>query len=152
VTAPTGAAREPAPLDIAEWSFFWVGVKRCGTVINGKHMYVDYQIPASVRRPYPIVWCMVAAARARIGCALPTAAPAGPRCCLQEGYKVYVVDRPGPLAHPIIPDALGSIGPLLTFDTVTGAFKHAVNHPHRTWIGTGNAVDPLVDHFRAPAG
>ena len=47
------------PLDIAEWSDFWVGVERAdlarGTVVSGKQMYVEYQIPARVRRPYPIV-------------------------------------------------------------------------------------------------
>src|ERR1700736_232840 len=52
-------ASAPAPLDVAEWSFFWVGVERAelakGTVVNGKQMYVEYQIPAQVRHPYPIV-------------------------------------------------------------------------------------------------
>ena len=56
--AAQGAAAT-APLDIAEWSFFWVGVERAelarGTVVNGKQMYVEYQIPAQVRHPYPIV-------------------------------------------------------------------------------------------------
>ncbi len=49
----------PAPLDIAEWSFFWVGVERVdlarGAVVNGKQMYVEYQVPAQIRHPYPIV-------------------------------------------------------------------------------------------------
>src|ERR1044071_292654 len=47
------------PIDLAEWSFFWVGVERAelarGPVVNGKQMYVEYQIPAQVRHPYPIV-------------------------------------------------------------------------------------------------
>src|SRR6202035_5600828 len=50
-------------LDIAEWSFFWVGVERAilpaaanakgepSPVVNGKQMYVEYQIPAKVRHP-----------------------------------------------------------------------------------------------------
>ena len=54
----TKAAALP-PLDIAEWSFFWVGVERMdlgkGPVVNGKQMYVEYQVPAKVRHPYPIV-------------------------------------------------------------------------------------------------
>ena len=55
---PAKAAADPE-LDIAEWSFFWLGVKRAelarGTVINGAQAYVEYQIPARVRHPYPIV-------------------------------------------------------------------------------------------------
>src|SRR5437868_8660469 len=58
-TAGGPAAAASAPLDVAEWSFFWVGVERAelakGTVVNGKQMYVEYQIPAQVRHPYPIV-------------------------------------------------------------------------------------------------
>ncbi len=60
--APTnGKSAAKAPLDIAEWSFFWVGVERVtlpgGTspVVSGKQMYVEYQIPAKVKHPYPIV-------------------------------------------------------------------------------------------------
>jgi hypothetical protein len=47
------------PLDLAEWSYFWVGVERAelarGTVVNGRQMYVEYMIPAQVKHPYPIV-------------------------------------------------------------------------------------------------
>ena len=61
--ATTDAAKgaKLAPLDIAEWSFFWVGVERAtlpgGTspVVSGKQMYVEYQVPAKVKHPYPIV-------------------------------------------------------------------------------------------------
>ena len=57
VRRPGGAAS--TALDVAEWSFFWVGVERAelarGPVVNGKQMYVEYQIPAQVRHPYPIV-------------------------------------------------------------------------------------------------
>src|SRR5271169_4526072 len=61
--ATTEAAKgaKLAPLDIAEWSFFWVGVERVtlpgGTspVVSGKQMYVEYQVPAKVKHPFPIV-------------------------------------------------------------------------------------------------
>ena len=57
--ATTGnyASIAKAPLEIAEWSFFWVGVERAalpgGTsaVVNGKQMYVEYQVPAKVKHP-----------------------------------------------------------------------------------------------------
>ena len=59
VAAATGGP----DLDIAEWSFFWVGVERAtlpaaanakgepSPVVSGKQMYVEYQIPAKVRHP-----------------------------------------------------------------------------------------------------
>jgi hypothetical protein len=39
-------AAAAAPLDLAEWSYFWVGVEQAhlarGTTANGKQMYVEY--------------------------------------------------------------------------------------------------------------
>ena len=41
------------PLDLAEWSYFWLGVERAelarGTVVAGRQMYVEYWIPKQVR-------------------------------------------------------------------------------------------------------
>ena len=58
-TSAGPAAAGGAALDVAEWSFFWVDVERAelarGPVVNGKQMYVEYQIPAQIRHPYPIV-------------------------------------------------------------------------------------------------
>jgi pimeloyl-ACP methyl ester carboxylesterase len=67
----------------------------------------------------------------------------------QAGYRVYVVDRPGHGRPPYHPDALGPIGPLLTYSTVTGDFRRAAENPHRRWPGTGDVGDPLVDQFQA---
>src|SRR5204863_6166213 len=47
------------PLDLAEWSYFWLGVRRAhlakGTVVNGEQMYVESFVPAQVRHPFSIV-------------------------------------------------------------------------------------------------
>src|SRR5580765_442262 len=56
--ARSGTAALP-PLDLAEWTYFFVGVERVdlarGSFVNGKQMYVEAFVPAQVRRPYPIV-------------------------------------------------------------------------------------------------
>ena len=54
------AANGGIPLDLAEWSYFFVGVERAelargARIVNGKQMYVESFIPAQVRHPYPIV-------------------------------------------------------------------------------------------------
>src|SRR5579862_3453565 len=55
----TPAQTVKVPLDLAEWSYFWVGVERAdlanGTYVNGKQMYVESWIPREVKHPYPIV-------------------------------------------------------------------------------------------------
>src|SRR5262249_43203262 len=57
--AQTSTASPDRALDLAEWSYFWVGVEQAhlarGTVVNGKQMYVEYWIPAQVRHPYAMV-------------------------------------------------------------------------------------------------
>ena len=57
-TGGTAAAALP-PLDLAESSYFFVGVERIemarGSFVNGKQMYVESFVPAQVRHPYPMV-------------------------------------------------------------------------------------------------
>ena len=61
---PPGWRRRPprrrrVPLDVAEWSYMWVNVKRAdtarGSFVGGQQMYVEYMVPAQVRQPFPIV-------------------------------------------------------------------------------------------------
>ena len=53
------SAAKVLPLDLAEWSYMWVNVKRADAAnrsyIGGQQMYVEYMIPARVRHPFPIV-------------------------------------------------------------------------------------------------
>src|ERR1700723_2205252 len=123
--ATTAAA--DAPLDIAEWSFFWVGVERAetprGTVINGKQMYVEYQIPARVRHPYPIVLVHGGGGQGTDWMCTPDGRPGWATLLVQEGYKVYVVDRPGHGRSPYHPDLDGPFPQQnVTLDQISGMF------------------------------
>ena len=53
---PVSRSRPPAaaakmPLDVAEWSYMWVNVKRAetarGAFVGGQQMYVEYMIPSA---------------------------------------------------------------------------------------------------------
>src|SRR5579862_7996003 len=59
LAAQTVAAGNPALLDLAEWSYFWIGVERAelarGAVVNGRQMYVEFMAPARLTHPYPVV-------------------------------------------------------------------------------------------------
>src|SRR5438105_10045408 len=155
LASPADEATESgkAPLEIAEWSYFWVGVERAelakGTVVNGKQMYVEYQIPAQVRHPYAIVLVHGGGGQGLDWLLTPDGRPGWATHLLQEGYKVYIVDRPGHGRSPYHPDALGPITPVLTYSTVTGDFMRAVKNPNPRWKGTGDVGDPLIDEFQA---
>ena len=111
--AQTGGAAGPAlaPLDLAEWSYFFVGVERAelarGSFVNGKQMYVESFIPAQVRHPYPIVLVHGGGGQGLDWMGTPDGRRGWAQILLEEGYKVYVVDRPGHGRSPFHPDVDG---------------------------------------------
>src|SRR5882762_7248752 len=108
--ARSGAASLP-PLDLAEWTYFFVGVERVelarGSFVNGKQMYVESFIPAQVRHPYPIVLVHGGGGQGLDWMGTPDGRAGWSTYLLQEGYKVYVVDRPGHGRSPFHPDLDG---------------------------------------------
>src|SRR5258708_4221764 len=161
VAATTGG---PA-LDIAEWSFFWVGIERAAPptpangkapadpspVVNGKQMYIEYQIPAKVKHPYPIVLVHGGGGQGLDWMGTPDGRRGWATILLEEGYKVYVVDRPGHGRSPYHPDLHGGIPRGQTLESISSQFTPqrakvagrgggppAPNaHLHNQWPGTG---------------
>ncbi|HYA08108.1 MAG TPA: alpha/beta fold hydrolase, partial [Gaiellaceae bacterium] len=79
---------------------------------------------------------------------------------LEEGYAVYVVDRPGHGRSPFHPDVLGPAGGVFTYELVLALFTaaaggplaHPTAHLHTQWPGSGGLDDPAVDQFAAGTG
>jgi len=122
------AARAAAqPLDLAEWSYFWIGVEQAhlarGTTVNGKQMYVEYWIPSLVRHPLPIVLVHGGGGQGLDWMGTPDGRPGWVTHLLQEGFKVYVVDRPGHGRSPFHPDLHGPFPPQTnTLESMSGQF------------------------------
>jgi pimeloyl-ACP methyl ester carboxylesterase len=165
--ADTGAtAASPAPLDIAEWSFFWVGVERVdlarGAVVNGKQMYVEYQIPAQVRHPYPVVLVHGGGGQGLDWMGTPDGRTGWSTYLLQEGFKVYVVDRPGHGRCPFNPDLHGPFPQRnVTLEQISDLFTpqraNTPNAPanaklHNQWPGTGAVGTPELSQLVASQG
>jgi pimeloyl-ACP methyl ester carboxylesterase len=162
------AARAAAqPLDLAEWSYFWVGVEQAhlarGTAVNGKQMYVEYWIPAQVRHPYPIVLVHGGGGQGLDWMGTPDGRPGWSTYLLQEGYKVYVVDRPGHGRSPFHPDLDGPFPPQFptTLEGISGLFtppnasRPAVGpyrRLHNQWPGTGEIGASELDQMVASQG
>ncbi len=94
-------------LDIAEWSYFWVGVEKIstarGTLCNGMQMYVEYWIPAQVQHPYPVVLVHGGYGQGADWISTPDGKRGWASLLVEQGYKVYVVDRPGQGRPPYFP-------------------------------------------------
>jgi pimeloyl-ACP methyl ester carboxylesterase len=163
--ARSGAASLP-PLDLAEWTYFFVGVERVdlarGSYVNGKQMYVEVFVPAQVRRPYPIVLVHGGGGQGLDWMGTPDGRRGWAQILLEEGYKVYVVDRPGHGRSPFHPDIDGPFpAQNLTLEQMSGQFtppnasKPAANElrkKHNQWPGTGEIGSRDLDQMVASQG
>jgi len=153
---PTAVAKrakdETTAIKLADQGHFWVNTEHkkmsYGTIVAGQ-MFVKYAIPTQVRRPFPVVLVHGGGGQGGHYMGTGDGVAGWAHYYLQEGYKVYIVDRPGHGRSPYHPDALGPITPVLTYSTVTGDFMRAVKNPNPRWKGTGDVGDPLIDEFQA---
>jgi pimeloyl-ACP methyl ester carboxylesterase len=165
--AARAASNQNSALDLAEWSYFWVGVERAelarGTVVNGKQMYVEYMIPAAVKHPYPIVLVHGGGGQGTDWMGTPDGRPGWVTYLVQEGYAVYVVDRPGHGRPPFHPDLHGPFpAQAPTLEGFSGRFtppnRTSANAPlpfqhlHNQWPGTGEVGSSDLDQFVASQG
>jgi pimeloyl-ACP methyl ester carboxylesterase len=151
-------------LDVAEWSFMWVNVRRAdtarGSFIGGQQMYVEYMIPSRVRHPYPIVLVHGGGGQGLDWMGTPDGRPGWYQYLVSEGYKVYVVDRPGHGRSPQHPDLHGAIPARPgTMEGLQGQFIFpAPDNPstyrkgHTQWPGKGVPGAPDVAQFLASQG
>ncbi len=152
------------PINLAAWSYFWLGVERevlaRGTVTSGRQMYVEYWTPAQVRHPYPIVMIHGGGGQGTDWMGRPDGGLSDNKrgwamYFIEEGYRVYVVDRPGHGRSPFHPDVHGPFPQgATTYTQVARQFTapEKAEKPygpqaakHTQWPGTGVEGDPTVD-------
>ena len=164
--AQGGDAQAERAVDLAEWSYFWVGVEQAhlarGTVVNGRQMYVEYWIPARVRHPYAMVLVHGGGGQGTDWMGTPDGRPGWVTYLLQEGFRVYVVDRPGHGRAPFHPDLHGPFPPQTsTLESMSGTFTPPnASRPaagpyralHTQWPGTGEIGSPDLDQLVASQG
>jgi len=161
------AASKKAPLDLAEWSYMWVNVRRAetarGAYVGGQQMYVEYMIPAQVRHPFPVVLVHGGGGQGTDWMETPDGRPGWFHYLAQEGYKVYVVDRPGHGRSPLHPDLHGGFPAThITLESLAGRFTPPAANPanvpneyqknHNQWPGPGNVGSPDLDQLVAGLG
>src|SRR5580704_15324481 len=128
-------AQNPGPtLDIADWSYFWFGVEHAtlarGTMCNGMQMYVEHWIPSQVKHPYPVVLIHGGYGQGSDWIATPDGRRGWASLLLEQGYKVYLVDRPGQGRNPYHPWVHGNFDAQApTFEATARRFNADVNDP-----------------------
>jgi pimeloyl-ACP methyl ester carboxylesterase len=163
----TAAASTRLPLDVSEWSYMWVNVRRAETARNafvgGQQMYVEYMIPSQVRHPFPIVLVHGGGGQGTDWLGTPDGRPGWFQYLVSEGFKVYVVDRPGHGRSPLHPDLHGGFPPTAAvLENIAGRFTPPSANPAATpneyqkhanqWPGPGNVGSPDLDQLVAGQG
>ena len=165
-SAAAAAVPSNAPIDLAEWSYFWVGVERAplarGTVVNGAQMYVEYLVPATIRHPYSIVLEHGGGGQGLDWMETPDGRRGWWTYFVEQGFKVYVIDRPGHGRSPFHPDLQG---PFPQRATAIEGMERQFTAPekaqnpygpqatlHTQWPGTGQAGDPTEDQAACGQG
>ncbi len=123
-------------------------------------MFVQWEAPPEVTKPYPLVLVHGGGGQGTDWLGTPDGRPGWATFLLEEGYAVYVVDRPGHGRSPFHPDVLGPPGGVFTHELVLALFtaaaegpmSHPTAHLHTQWPGDGGLDDPNVRQFAAAAG
>jgi pimeloyl-ACP methyl ester carboxylesterase len=151
-SAPKAASKKDSTaMKLADMGYFWVGAEEkklpYGTILTGQ-MFVQYFTPAQVRHPFPVV--LVHGGGGSALHYMGVGEQSGwAHHYVQEGYRVYLVDRPGHGRAPYHPDALGPIGQNVTYAAIAGDTRRAAVGPNHQWPGTGDVGDPLLDQILA---
>ncbi len=142
--------------------FFWVGLERtthpAGRTLRGP-MYVQWEAPVEVTKPYPVVLIHGGGGQGTDYLGTPDGRPGWATHLLQEGYAVYVVDRPGHGRAAFHPDLLGPMTPPFTYEFAhwlfmpppDGPASHPASHLHTQWPGSG-PEDEVADQLIAGTG
>lgn len=166
VAAAAKSAADMAPMDLAEWSYFWLGVSRAklarGTVTSGEQMYVETWAPKTIRHPYPIVIVHGGGGQGLDWLGTADGRPGWVPMLLEQGYRVYLVDRPGHGRSPFAPELMGPWpAQASTYTGLERQFTAPEKAPmpygpeaklHTQWPGTGVMGDPVTDQVIASQG
>lgn len=158
------AAAGPPMLDLAEYSYQYIGVETAATargpIVDGRCIYVEYFVPRQLRRPYPIILVHGGTGQGLDWMSTPDGRPGWVNHLLSEGYAVYVVDRQGQGRNPYWPVLHGefSARPPNYEDAVlkVANLKKDTANPygrlHTQWPGTGEIGDKALDQFVSGRG
>ena len=150
------AAAAKAPLSIAKQSFFYIGGHYDETQPD-RHvvgqMYVEYQIPANLKHPFPIVLVHGGTATGLLWTGTPDGREGWAQYFLRQGYAVYVVDQVARGRSPYETAVYGKARSqttqyILERFTATERFKlWPQAHLHTQWPGKAEPGDPTYDNY-----
>jgi pimeloyl-ACP methyl ester carboxylesterase len=99
-------------------------------------MYVEWSAPAELRHPNPVVLVHGGGGQATDWLGTPDGRPGWATHLVDDGWLVYVVDRPGYGRSVLAAERAGSVGPSLDRESAEALF-HPAPDRHTQWPGEG---------------
>ena len=141
---------------IAEQGYFFAGgryIEHEGATIRIGQMFVQYQVPAERREPFPVVMFHGGGQTGTNYLGTPDGRKGWADYFLEQGYAVFVVDQPGRARSGYFPAVYGKtrrptaelVERRFTAPAVSKLWPQA--HLHTRWPGTGRRGDPIFDQF-----
>ncbi len=134
---------------------FWVPGER---VKLGEHtyqhgpMFVAWEAPEKVTKPYPLVLVHGGAMQGTEWLDTPDGRPGWAQRFVEAGYAVFVIDRPTQGRSPFSPEIMGKVGPAFAYEEGEEVFfpaKTLANH--QQWLFKADDVEAF-DSFVAAFG
>ena len=133
---------------------FWVPGERVtvdGHSYQHGPMYVSWEAPETVTRPYPLVLIHGGAMQGTEWLDTPDGRPGWAQRFVEAGYAVFVVDRPTQGRSPFSPEIMGKIGPAFAYEEGEEVFfpKKTLDK-HTQWLfqaDDNEAFDSFVAAF-----
>ncbi len=119
------SAREPQPFWVGtpartlRRGRFWVAGERVeheGRTYQRAPMFVEWEAPERVTRPYPVVLVHGGGFQGTEWFDTPDGRPGWAQRLVEAGYATLVVDRPGHGRSPLHPDIVGPAGPPFSYE------------------------------------
>ncbi len=136
--------------------FFWVGAEKVdgpfGTVVRAP-MFVEWEAPPEVTRPYPIVLVHGGGGQGLDWMGTADGRPGWSRMLVDRGYAVYVVDRPCHGRSSYHPNVVGPMGAPFPFQAGSTRMSGdcAAQALRRSSVQVSRRVRPVRTSVIAPA-
>jgi len=150
--------RASGPLTIAKQGFFYAGgreIKDQGGPALVDAMFVEYQVPAKITAPYPVVMIHGQFQNGSNFMGTPDDREGWAEYFIRRGYPVYVVDQParGRSSYNRQADGELTTGTVETIERQFTAIEKYNLWPqarlHTQWPGAGTHGDSVFEQFRA---
>ena len=143
------------PARMSRRGHFWVPGERVavvGETFQRGPMFVAWEAPERVTRPYPIVLVHGGTLQGTEWLGTPDGRPGWAQRLVEAGYAVLVVDRPGHGRSPYHPDIVGPTGPPFSYERGRQVYFPDAAAGAQTQWPFDPKDDAAFDAFIAPYG